>query len=126
MKSPLRRLAFAVVLALSLAIPGRAWGQSTLVLQPNPAAGDDTYIAAASSVQNYGTQALIISNSQSNSPSHPLIRFNLSAIPANATILSATFEMYLSFSKVSITESLNVHRALRNWTEAGATCSIPL
>jgi uncharacterized repeat protein (TIGR01451 family) len=52
---------------------------------------------------------------------HPLVRFDLSAVPTGAAILSATFEMYFFSSKVSVTESLNVHRALKGWTEADAT-----
>jgi uncharacterized repeat protein (TIGR01451 family) len=120
-KALTRLLAVATVALLWLALPCRALSQTTLVIQPDPAAGEDTYIASASQVQNYGTQTQITSSSQSNSPVHPLVRFNLSGVPAGATVLSAIFEMYYFSSKVSVTESLNVHRALRSWTETGAT-----
>ena len=121
MKILARLLAAISVLALALALPDRALSQTTLVLQPDPAAGEDTYIAAASPVQNYGTQIQINTSSQANSPVRPLLRFNLSSVPAGATILSATFEMYYFYTKVGSTESLRAHRALRNWTETGAT-----
>ncbi len=118
----LSRLALlSAVLATTLFLSGRALAQTTVVLQPDPAAGEDTFVASASQVQNYGALAQISSNSQSNGGEHPLIRFNLSSIPAGATVLSATFDMYYISTKTSSTETLRVHRALRNWTETGAT-----
>ena len=121
MKIPARLLAALSVLTLALALPERALSQTTLVLQPDPAAGEDTYIAAASSVQNYGTQTNLITDSQNSSGVRSLLRFDLSAVPAGATILSATFEMYYFYTRVANTESLRLHRALRDWTETGAT-----
>jgi uncharacterized repeat protein (TIGR01451 family) len=121
MKSPGRFLAAAGILALALMLPARSFAQTTLVIQPDPAAGQDTYISAASSVQNYGTQTQITTSSQTNSGARALVRFDLSVIPSGATIVSATFEMYYFFSKPSTTESLRVHRVLRDWTETGAT-----
>ena len=121
MKIPARLPAVICLLALALAIPARAQSQITLVLQPDSAAGQDAHIAAASSVQNYGAETQITTSSQNNLGVRPLVRFDLSAVPAGATIVSATFEMYYFYSRVSFTEPLRLHRALRDWTEMGAT-----
>ena len=121
MKVLARLLAAISVLALALALPERALSQTTLVLQPDPAAGQDAYLAEASPIQNYGTLDHMHADSQASSRARPLLRFDLSAIPAGATILSATFEMYYFYTRVSSTESLRLHRALRDWTETGVT-----
>ena len=121
MKILARLLAAVSVLALALVLPDRALSQTTLVLQPDPAAGEDAYLAEASPVQNYGTQTELITDSQNSSGVRSILRFDLSAVPTGATILSATFEMYYFYTRTSSTESLRLHRALRDWTETGAT-----
>ncbi|HEV8337094.1 MAG TPA: DNRLRE domain-containing protein [Candidatus Polarisedimenticolia bacterium] len=121
MKSRARLGAAATVLGLALVLAGGAFCQTTIVLQPDPAAGADTYVAFASNVQNYGAEAQLTTNSQSNGGSRGLVRFDLSSIPAGATISSATFEMYHYFSRSALSESLRVHRLTRAWTEPGAT-----
>jgi uncharacterized repeat protein (TIGR01451 family) len=121
MKAPARLLAALTVLALALFLPDRAHGQTTVVLQPDPAAGQDSFISFASSVQNYGALTNLTSNSQSNGGSRALIRFDLSAIPAGATLTSATLEMYYFSTRTTLTESLRAHRITRAWTEAGVT-----
>jgi len=98
-----------------------ALAQTTIVLQGDPLAGQDTHLAQASSVQNFGAAALLLSNSQSNGQNRLLLRFDLSGIPAGATIQSAVMELYYASSRVTTTEALRLHRVTRSWTEAGAT-----
>ena len=53
-----------VLMAVLASAPALA--QTTVVLQGDPPAGQDTHIAQASSVQNFGAATLLLSNSQSN------------------------------------------------------------
>lgn len=112
-------LLLAGIAALVVATPASA--QTTVVLQGDPLAGEDTHIAQASSVQNYGTSTQLLSNSQSNAQSRLLLRFDLSGIPAGATIQSAVLELYYQSAKNSLSEVLRVHRLTRAWTEPGTT-----
>jgi uncharacterized repeat protein (TIGR01451 family) len=98
-----------------------ALAQTTVVLQGDPLAGQDTHIAQASSVQNFGAAALLLSNSQSNAQGRLALRFDLSGIPAGAIIQSAVMELYYASSRVTSTEALRLHRITRSWTELGAT-----
>jgi uncharacterized repeat protein (TIGR01451 family) len=50
-----------------------------------------------------------------------VLRFDLSGIPAGATIQSAVMELYYASSRVTTTEALRLHRVTRSWTELGAT-----
>jgi uncharacterized repeat protein (TIGR01451 family) len=110
----------SLILLLTLA-PALASAQTTVVLQGDPLAGQDTHIAQASSVQNFGTATLLLSNSQTNGQSRILLRFDLSGIPSGATIQSAVMELYYASTRASTSESLRLHRVTRSWTELGAT-----
>ncbi len=120
MRNRARIPAASAALALALGWSSAARAQATVVLQPD-AAGEDSYIAFASNVQNYGTLTQVTTNSQSTGQTRALIRFNLSAIPPGAVIVSATFEMVYSFTRTSSSESVRVHRVTRSWTELGTT-----
>jgi uncharacterized repeat protein (TIGR01451 family) len=108
-----------VLMAGLMSVPALA--QTTVVLQGDPLAGQDTHLAQASSVQNFGTATLLLSNSQTNAESRLILRFDLSGIPAGATIQSAVMELYYASTRVSSSEALRVHRLTRSWTELGAT-----
>ena len=111
----------AAVLFLACAAASPLLAQTTVVLQGDPLAGQDTHIAAASSVQNFGAATLLLSNSQTNGQSRLLLRFDLSGIPSGATIQSAVLELFYQSTRVSTSESLRLHRVARSWTELGAT-----
>ena len=98
-----------------------AFSQTTVVLQGDPRAGQDTHIAQASSVQNFGAATLLLSNSQSNGQSRLILRFDLSGIPAGTTIQSAVMELYYASTRVTFSEALRLHRITRAWIELGAT-----
>jgi hypothetical protein len=82
-------LVFAVALFF-LAI-GSADAQSTLVLQPDGAAGKDSCVTATIPDTNFGTNPEVVINYAG--PNHGMIEFDLSAIPPGATILTATLEI---------------------------------
>jgi len=56
----------------------------------------DSYVYSAAPTTNYGSAPTLYVGSQSTSATgRALFRFDLSAIPAGATVLSASFEAYL-------------------------------
>ncbi|HEU5179493.1 MAG TPA: DNRLRE domain-containing protein [Candidatus Polarisedimenticolia bacterium] len=97
------------------------FAQTTVVLQGDPLAGEDTHLAQASSVQNFGAVTPMLTNSQTNGQSRLLLRFDLSGIPSGATIQSAVLELFYQSTRVSTSEPLRLHRVTRSWTEMGAT-----
>jgi len=76
-----------------------AYGQTVLTLQPSGAAGVDATISnfPGEATVNYGTNQEFISESKSinftPNSKRGLIRFDLSSIPANATVISAYLSM---------------------------------
>ncbi len=60
-------------------------------------------------------------NNQNSSVHRSLLRFDLSGIPANATITSATLSLWLTDDFSDNAGTFNVYRVKRAWTEDGAT-----
>ena len=72
---------------------------TTMVLQPNGATGIDSYIYSISKSSNFGgasSMGVGEDNGANNRIARSLIKFNLSTIPANATITSATLSLWTS------------------------------
>ena len=84
-----------------------------LTLQPG-AAGIDTYLGVNDST-NYGSKPNL---NAVYGQSWPLLKFDLSAVPAGSHIASATLSMYASNGSGSGNVTLN--RVMRDWTETGA------
>lgn len=65
-----------------------------LVLQPDEAASKDSLLwEAISPGGNFGTLPALVWGSQTLGPSHGIIEFDLSSIPAGSTIISATLDV---------------------------------
>ncbi len=98
-------------------------GDNTLTLQPNDTAGVDTRLASNQATANFGADdKLYVGESNQNSSVHrSLLRFDLSGIPANATITSATLSLWLTDDFSDNAGTFNVYRVRRAWTEDGAT-----
>ncbi|MEK7784775.1 MAG: DNRLRE domain-containing protein, partial [Chloroflexota bacterium] len=96
---------------------------NTLTLQPNGTAGVDTRLASNLPNANYGTDdKLYVGESNQNSSVHrSLLRFDLSGIPANATITSATLSLWLTDDYSDNARTFSAYRVKRTWTEDGAT-----
>ncbi len=85
-------------------IAATSFAQTTLVLQPNAAAGKDaeifSCIPCGYNNSNYGNKqdfdAIAWTNGGNQSNVRSLIQFDLSGIPANATITSATLALYFN------------------------------
>ena len=90
-----------------------------VTLQPNGAIGKDTYIASQNKDSNFGNATTLRTDSENaaNRPIRSLIQFDLSSIPNNATVISATLGLYLSSNTGSQTDVVEAHRLTRTWTE---------
>jgi Disaggregatase related repeat len=104
---------------------------SPLTLQPDGAAGKDALIYSDAATTNYGTNVDCYLGDVSASASHALrilIAFDVSGVPAGATVNSATLSLWEFAAGVAgggpASWAANVHRVLVNWVEAQATWNI--
>ncbi len=99
---------------------------TTLVLQPDETSGVDTYLDNGETTTNYGTEVRI-SAGEDNTVARiyrTLIKFDLSSIPSNATITSATLSLTIELDRSSNARDFKLYRVLRDWVEAQATWNI--
>jgi len=82
---------------------------------------DDTYINAGSPLSNYGNDNIFQVRPDNGADLRGLIKFDLSSIPANATVTSATLYLYSQDNKTGQLTSL--YRVTSNWNENTATWS---
>jgi predicted outer membrane repeat protein len=100
----------------------------TLVLQPDAAAGLDTYIYSGAKTTNYGTNVEMgvgEDNNTSNRVARSLIKFDLSSIPANATISSATLSLWTSSDLSSNNRTIQVYRLKTAFNETQSNWNRP-
>jgi hypothetical protein len=96
---------------------------TTFIAQPNATNGCDSWIASNAATNNYGTHGgfHVGESNASISIRRGLVKFDLSGIPSNAVITSATLMLYKGESESSNTRTYKVFRLLRVWTEGGVT-----
>lgn len=78
----------------------------------------DAYISAVSPDTNAGNSTLLYSGLVGSGIRQSLLRFDLSALPANAVVDSAVLAVYFTTSKVQI---VRVHQATAAWQETAVT-----
>lgn len=101
----------------------------TLTLQPDATAGKDTYIYSFSATTNFGTQTTIPVGNMSGSVTRvrSLLAFDVSSVPAGATLTAATLSLFEQSVGTEIGANVftaRIKRLLRNWVEAEATWNI--
>ncbi len=94
-----------------------AGSPTNLVLQPSSA---DSYVNQASAGTNYGSGVTMSVQSRLSQAQRTLVMFDLSGIPEDSVVNSATLELYAS-SAPTTGLTLNVHRITATWTEAAVT-----
>lgn len=83
---------------------------------------NDSYVDQANSGTNYGTATTIYVQSRSSSRNMRTFEmFNVSDIPAQATIVSANLSLYKTGGTGSSTRTYNLYRVTASWTEASIT-----
>jgi len=96
----------------------------TLVLQPNGSGGVDTYLLSTSATSNYGSSGDMgvgENNNSNNKYSRSLIKFDLSSLPIDAQIVSATLSLWTSIDTSSNDATMNVYRLKVPFVENQAT-----
>lgn len=122
---------------LSLCTYATTEAQTTITLQPDGTAGKDAEIASCVacgySIRNFGTKqdfaAYAWTNNGNSSNVRSLVQFDLSAIPAGATITSAYLSLYFNpnssegghVSSLLSTNSSYLQRITSNWNEMTVT-----
>lgn len=84
---------------------------------------DDTYINAIQPNTNYGADNEFQVWANDGANRRGLLRFDLSEIPANATIFSATLYIYTPDSKSGVQTA--IYRVTAPWSESNATWNSP-
>lgn len=98
---------------------------ATLTLQPDETTGIDTYISQANPTFNYGVASTLVVGQVGNDRHRALIRFDISSIPAGATITSATLRLYCISESTAFDLSYWVSRSLVQWYEGAQNGSAP-
>lgn len=90
----------------------------TFFVQPDSTSGKDTLIDSAAPTFNYGIRNEIISGfTVGGILVEGLIQFDLSAIPAQATIVSATLSLWCTSEVSSVDTTIALRRSLVEWFE---------
>ncbi len=113
---------WAVGLGLCLGVSDSA-GADTLVLQPGPAEGKDTYICDCSPDENNpnGPITHLYQGQYGSCYDRTLIEWNLSALPANAIIENAVMEMWFNQLWGSESGEMVYYPILEYWEETQVT-----
>ncbi|HXQ39537.1 MAG TPA: DNRLRE domain-containing protein, partial [Anaerolineales bacterium] len=80
---------------------------------------DDSYIDGGSPSNNYGADNIFAVRPDNGADRRGLVKFDLSSIPVNANITSATLHLYSQDNKTGQTTSL--YRVTSNWSESTVT-----
>ncbi len=98
-----------------------AFSQTTIVIQPDASSGKDAKVFSLDPSQNFGTDADFIAATWtfSNQPGklRSIIQFDLSAIPAGATVLDAKLSLFYNFVSGSAGQAGNNASFLRRITD---------
>ena len=95
-------------------------GPSTLLtLQPG-AAGEDAYLDRQNGNQNHGADPTMVVDGRNPTQYRPVLRFDLSSIPAGVVIDTATLSLYQS-AGIGNAVTANVHYVTAAWDEAQVT-----
>ena len=100
--------------------PQAPTGETCVLLQPSPSAGLDSYIKQEKQDEKRGTDSELRVKGETNKLERALLRFDLSSLPADAIVSSATLSLYVkSASGGALT--VNAHGVTRAWNEAEVT-----
>jgi hypothetical protein len=128
----MRKRALSVILIVAMAavlfslMPPMVAYADTYTSQPD-SAGLDTFLRNNLPTQNNGTSTLLAIGEQNNATDQvrrSLLKFDLSGIPANSKITSATLTLWVSTDLSSTATSLNIYRLKRAWDEGSATWAV--
>ncbi len=95
-------------------------GSATLLtLQPDPAAGMDTWLDRNNPALNHGGDATLVLDGRTPQ-SRPILQFDLSALPANAVVDDTTLSLYQG-AGIGNSFTATVYGVTAQWSETQAT-----
>lgn len=122
----MKRLILIIVIWLVLACSS-AWAV-TITLQPDAAAGNDTFIKSTAATTNYGTIYWFASgepNHEVNAYYAMLIKFDYSQIPASAILDYCAIQLTIETNNYNDNATvIKVYRSKRNVNETQATWNV--
>ena len=107
------RLLLALLL-LSLGIAAPAAAADTYTLAPT----QDTDVRANTASNNCGACTTLSARKHSTGEHRPLYQFDLSGVPASATLVSATLRIWVTDNE---SQAVTVHRITQSWAENSLT-----
>lgn len=96
----------------------------TTTIQPDPAAGIDSYVDGTNTATNYGTNVSLYSGKGPGgayTPYRALLKFDVSSIPAGSVVSSAVFSLYCNYAYVTTSYQFDLHEITANWAEGTVT-----
>jgi len=99
---------------------------SPITIQPDGTDGIDNWMLSSFATTNFGTSNGLWAgkNNPLNRIYRSLIKFNLSDLPAEATITLATLSLYILSVAQMQTGVFNIYRCKRDWSESQSTWNI--
>ena len=88
----------------------------------NAFASQDSWLSESFPAANYGGQSRLVARGGSGGRKSPVIRYDLGAIPAGSTLVSATAWLFVTDPDHS-GDPVRVHRIVDDWTEGGVNWS---
>ncbi|MDQ1301130.1 MAG: hypothetical protein QG637_1051, partial [Chloroflexota bacterium] len=105
----------------ALAAPtGTQAGETCTVLQPAPTVGVDAYIKKEKPDERRGTDTELRVKGEANKLKRALLKFDLSSLPTDAIVSSATLSLYVKGASGGAL-TINAHRVTPSWNEAQVT-----
>ncbi len=96
------------------------------LLQPDGSSGIDNYITSGSDADNnYGSAVAIHAGDDTLNDRRGLLKFDLSAVPAGATINGATLVLTMVAANTGGQYNVSLHRALSEWFEGVKSGAAP-
>ena len=121
--------ALLIVFALLASLPSVPSAAAPLLdtYTSQPSNGDDTFVITNDPTANRGTETTMgvgELNTITDATRRGLIKFDLSSIPANANITSATLSLWVALNRSSDASDYRIYRLLKDWVELEATWDI--
>jgi len=95
-------------------------GETCVVLQPGPTTGVDAYIKKERPDERRGTDPELRVKGEANKLERSLLKFDLSSLPTDATVSSATLSLYVKAASGGAL-TINAHRVTQSWNEDQVT-----
>ncbi len=98
-----------------------------LTLQPDEASANDAFVLNANPTTNFGSHGNLWVGERAlfSQIAHTLLKFDLTTLPADATIVSATLSLWLSSTaQASQGDTIKVYRLKRAWVESEVTWNV--